>query len=131
MKLVRVGLLAWLAGVLAHSFPAYLIYGEVPSRADVLGVLTTSFVGCALLFGIVYTPAMRWLMRCTERPAWHFALLALLLTTPVFAAIGWRIGTSFLAGEGILFIVQFAVSAACFGLGFAWTRRTPASGPAA
>jgi hypothetical protein len=91
MQLFITTILSWLAGIVAHLVPTYLIFKEPLNTDDLIGIGILSLVASLLVFFLLYTPGLLWLRkRLGEcKPAIYFPLVAaLLLNLPVFLLIG-------------------------------------------
>jgi hypothetical protein len=134
LKLIGLGIVAWLAGLTTILTWSYL-FVETPSKADVLGFGTLTLGAALPVCGLLYAPGLFWLRRKLGgcRPALLFPLASgVLLNLPVVAismAMA-RVKASMALGEHALFIAGFVMMGLTFGLGFVLLCRTRTVRPA-
>ena len=89
MTVLRLGLLGWIAGVLAYVLALALLYGEWLSPGDAGAVLFSSLIAFAVCYWLLYLPLLRLVRRLLGSSS-HPGLFYLL-----FAAVGIVLGLGF------------------------------------
>jgi hypothetical protein len=123
MTVLRLGLVAWLAGLLAYVGALALLYGERFSGGDLRSVALSSFVVFSLCYWLLYLPVLRAAQRFLRRRPMPsvFPVLAMLLgilPTALVARFWGGSLRSLLTPEAVLFYVLFAVVGLVIGVGF-------------
>jgi hypothetical protein len=122
VSFLRLGIAAWLAGLLAYLAALAVLYGERISPGDLRAVVFYSIIAFAMCYWLVYLPVLRVLQRLLPgRSDWPFPLVAILLGTVPTTLIAFFLGGSLralLTPEAILFFVLFGVVGLVIGVGF-------------
>jgi len=135
LKLVIVGTISWLLGVITYLSALYLIYGQTARGVDLTAVLSSSLVAAFLAFFLVYLPLMFLLRRLLRgyRPAIAFpAVASLTFIIPTVAILfmsstsSYSLLNSLVSPEALLFYIMFIAVGGSFGLGFVWCFRKSA-----
>jgi hypothetical protein len=126
MTTLRLGLVGWLAGMVAYIGGLGILYQEWHVLSgDFVAVAFTSFFAFWLCYWIVYLPVLRLARRVVPRTwgLWTFPVIGMLLGVVPTAAIARFWGGSFgalLAPEALLFLILFTVVGLVVGVGFAF-----------
>jgi hypothetical protein len=128
VRLLLTAIVALLAGLLTHVLLLFFVLQDPFSFEDLMGISVTSVVYSLPLFPLVYLPGLLWLRKQLggAQPLFYFPVFAaLVLNLPAAAVLGsmYKLGGAFSAGEVALFLIQFAIAGAVFGLGFVWHSR--------
>lgn len=131
MRLLAVGLLAWLAASITTSAAFALVYSERPSTEDLLGHGIVTFVSGGVLVLACYLPVV-WLLRRrfgTKLSAVQAATATgVIANVPAFFMLTLLAGRAhlFAGGEAAWLAFQFLLFGVLFGLGFARCGRRAA-----
>ncbi len=121
---VRLGFVAWMAGLAAYAGALALLHGEWISGGDLQAAALSSFVAFGLCYWTLFLPVLRAVRRRLppSPPDWVFPLIASLLGIVPTALVARFQGGSLralLTPETGLFYILFAVAGVVTGLGFA------------
>lgn len=128
LKIILVFLTAWVIGLAAYLGALALFYRQSSSAGDFSALLFWSLLAFAIVFFVLYLPALfglRWWLRGV-RPLWPFPLLAVLLgIVPTALIVFWWGGgfRSLLSHTAYLFYAMYAAVGVVVGVGFALIYR--------
>jgi hypothetical protein len=132
MTTVRLGIIAWLSGLVAYVGALGLLFGEWISRGDLLAAGFWSLVAFAVCYWLLYLPVLKLSRRLLPRwaPGWVYAVIATLLGIVPTALIARFLGGSFralLTPEAFLYLILFGVLGLVIGIGFTRLDESKAS----
>lgn len=128
MKIITIFVVSWVVGLAAYLGSLALFYRQSISSGDLTAVLFWSLLAFAVVFFVLYLPALfvmrRWLRGV--RPLWPFPLLAVLLGVVPTAVIVLFFGggvRSLASPEASLFCAMFGAVGIVVGFGYAFIYR--------
>ncbi|MBM4183255.1 MAG: hypothetical protein FJ207_03410 [Gemmatimonadetes bacterium] len=124
MTVLRLGMRAWLIGLLAYIAALGILYGEwMISPGDLGAVVFSSLIVFWICYWLVYLPVLRLARRAAPRAwaSWMYPVLGVLLGALPTAAIARYWSGSFrglLTPEALLFFILFTAVGLVVGVGF-------------
>jgi hypothetical protein len=124
MRLLAIAVVAWLAAAVFTASASAVVYWEMPSAADLVGVAVTTFVASSVLVLACYLPGL-WLLRRRFggklSPLQAATATGIGLNIPAFLVLAIMASRPdvFAAGEAAWFAIKFLLFGLFFGVGFA------------